>query len=152
MKHKDNGFTIVELLIVIVVIAILAGITVVAFGGIRAKALQSERQAKVTDVRKALERFKIDNNRYPGVQEIGGSAGAGLIGLTLRNVTPSNSDNPNNGIEGGWIGSNDKNFKYMAWPNPDGSGFTCDSGPCQSFLLTYNDPVTGSVVSYTNPR
>lgn len=41
LKTKQNGFTIVELLIVIVVIAILAAITVVAFNGIQARASDS---------------------------------------------------------------------------------------------------------------
>ena len=152
MKKTTSGFTIVELLIVIVVIGVLASISVVAFNGIKARALQSEKTSKSTEIRKALERFKITNDRYPGTSEIGGSAGATLIGMSLSAVTPSNSDYPNNGIEGGWLGTNDKNFKYMAWPNPDGSGFTCNSGPCQSFLLQYNDPVSGTSVTFTNPR
>ena len=37
-RMKVRGFTIVELLIVIVVIAILASITIVAFNGIQARA------------------------------------------------------------------------------------------------------------------
>lgn len=152
MRKNKSGFTIVELLVVIVVIGILASITVVAFNGVRARALQSEKQSKISEVRKALERFKIDNNRYPGVSEIGGSAGATLIGMSLSAVTPSNADNPSYGIEGGWLGSTDKHFRYMAWPNEDGSGFTCNSGSCQSYLLQYNDPVTGSSVTFTNPR
>ena len=36
-KHKQSGFTIVELLIVIVVIAILAAISIVAYNGIQAR-------------------------------------------------------------------------------------------------------------------
>lgn len=152
MRKSTTGFTIVELLIVIVIVAILAAITVVAFNGIRVRALQSEKQAKVTEIRKALERFKIDNSRYPGIAEIGGSAGANLIGMTLQSVTPSNAANPSLGIEGGWLGATDNHIRYMAWPNVDGTGFTCNSGSCQSFLLQYNDPVSGSSVTFTNPR
>lgn len=40
-KHKHTGFTIVELLIVIVVIAVLAAITVVAYNGMRERAATS---------------------------------------------------------------------------------------------------------------
>lgn len=39
MKSKRNGFTIVELLIVIVVIGILAAITIAAYSGVRARAV-----------------------------------------------------------------------------------------------------------------
>lgn len=152
MKKTTSGFTIVELLIVIIVISILAAITVVSFNGVRARALQSEKVSKFNEVRKALERFKIDNSRYPGASEINGSSGANLIGLSLSAVTPSNADNPSYGIEGGWLGSTDKHLRYMAWPNPDGSGLTCNSGACQSYLLQYNDPVTGTAVTATNPR
>ena len=41
MKSPRSGFTIVELLIVIVVIAILAAITIVAFNGIQERARAS---------------------------------------------------------------------------------------------------------------
>lgn len=152
MKRTISGFTIVELLVVIVIIGILAAVTAVAYNTVTVRAQQSEKAAKSTEIRKALERFKIDNSRYPGVSEIGGSAGATLIGMTLSSVTPSNATNPSLGIEGGWLGTTDKHFRYMAWPNADGSGFTCNSGPCQSYLLQYNDPATGTSVTYTNPR
>jgi len=41
IKNKQSGFTIVELLIVIVVIAILATITFVAYGGIQRSAAEA---------------------------------------------------------------------------------------------------------------
>lgn len=49
-----RGFTIVELLIVIVVIAILAAITVVAYGGIQKQAQSAMYAASVDDVEKQI--------------------------------------------------------------------------------------------------
>ena len=63
MKHR--GFTIVELLIVIVVIAILAAISVVAYNGIQQRARDSERISELKSIAKAIEMFNIYNGRYP---------------------------------------------------------------------------------------
>ena len=41
IKTKNQGFTIVELLIVVVVIAILAAITIISYAGITARANES---------------------------------------------------------------------------------------------------------------
>ncbi len=57
MKNK-YGFTIVELLIVIVVIAILAAITVVAFNGIQDRARASKIKADVSNIAKAMAAAK----------------------------------------------------------------------------------------------
>lgn len=66
-KYDTNrhGFTIVELLIVIVVIAILAAITIVAFNGIQQRARDSDRKAAVASLTKALELYHADNGQYP---------------------------------------------------------------------------------------
>lgn len=64
MKSR-SGFTIVELLIVIVVIAILAAITIVAYNGIQARARDAQRQTDIATIKKALELYYVANNRYP---------------------------------------------------------------------------------------
>lgn len=61
----DKGFTIVELLIVIVVIAILAAITIVAYNGIQARSKTSAAQSAAVNVDKKAEAFNIENSRYP---------------------------------------------------------------------------------------
>ena len=63
MKYK--GFTIVELLIVIVVIAILAAITIVAFNGIQQQAANNKTIAAANTWVKALKLYKTDNGRWP---------------------------------------------------------------------------------------
>ncbi len=64
MKSK-SGFTIVELLIVIVVIAILAAITIVAYNGIQQRARDSRMMGDLTSASKQLELYAVDNSRYP---------------------------------------------------------------------------------------
>lgn len=65
--RRQSGFTIVELLIVIVIIGILAAITVVAFNGVQQRARDSARSSDIASVRKALELYRADNGIYPSV-------------------------------------------------------------------------------------
>jgi len=65
IENNKHGFTIVELLVVIVVIGILAAITIVAYTGISQKAIASSLQSDLTQASKQLEMFYIDNNYYP---------------------------------------------------------------------------------------
>ena len=64
-KLHSRGFTIVELLVVIVVIGILAAITVVAYNGIQERANFSRLQADLKSLNKALLLYHADNGVYP---------------------------------------------------------------------------------------
>lgn len=70
---KTKGFTIVELLIVIVVIGVLAAITVVAYNGISARSRDASRITKLQSIAKAIELYKIDNGSYPPIHDGNGS-------------------------------------------------------------------------------
>ena len=65
MRFKRSGFTIVELLIVIVVIAILAAISVVAYNGIQDRARDAQIAAAADAYKKALEMYFVDYGDYP---------------------------------------------------------------------------------------
>ena len=64
-RSSPKGFTIVELLIVIVVIAILAAITIVAYNGIQARANNTAVEADASAIIKKMEMAKIELGRYP---------------------------------------------------------------------------------------
>ena len=64
-KSSKQGFTIVELLIVVVVIAILAAISVVAYTGIQQRARDSKRKIDLAAIAKAVELYRTDNGHYP---------------------------------------------------------------------------------------
>lgn len=64
-KQKQQGFTIVELLIVIVVIGILAAITIVAYNGVQTRAENNKTSAAVNQSIKLLMLYKELNGNYP---------------------------------------------------------------------------------------
>src|SRR5690606_32457113 len=65
MNKTKSGFTIVELLIVIVVIAILAAISVVAYTGIQQRANNTLRITAAKEWVKSIEAYLAVHNAYP---------------------------------------------------------------------------------------
>ncbi|MGH7218226.1 MAG: type II secretion system protein [Candidatus Microsaccharimonas sp.] len=65
LTHLKKGFTIVELLIVVVVIAILASITIVSYGGITEQAKMSSLSSTVNQYMKLLEMYHVENGTFP---------------------------------------------------------------------------------------
>ena len=63
--NTKHGFTIVELLIVIVVIGILAAITIVAFNGVQDRARMNKIQSDLASLEKAIKAARINNGDVP---------------------------------------------------------------------------------------
>lgn len=64
-QAKQSGFTIVELLIVIVVVGILATLTIVSYSGITARANTVKAQTNASNVQKVAEAYNADTGHYP---------------------------------------------------------------------------------------
>jgi len=64
-RAKQKGFTIVELLIVIVVIGILAAITIVAYNGIQDRSKFTRARSDFNAMQKGLEMYKANYGGYP---------------------------------------------------------------------------------------
>ncbi len=65
LRNRSAGFTIIELLIVIVVIGILAGLVLNAFGNIQERARDTERQNDINTIHTQLELYYTENSKYP---------------------------------------------------------------------------------------
>lgn len=65
VEQKQTGFTIVELLIVIVIIAILAAVSIVAYNGIQNRANDTVVEADLSAIVKKMELARVDLGHYP---------------------------------------------------------------------------------------
>src|SRR5690349_3400647 len=99
LKNRSKGFTIVELLIVIVVIGILATLVIVTFTGVRKKARDSQRQTDINAVESHAQTYYAANDgKYPTLANLQDSAWvtANLKGLDAEAL----KDPKGGGIQG----------------------------------------------------
>ena len=64
-----SGFTLIELLLVLVILAVLAGVVLPKFTGQSEAARVAATKAEISVLDGALDRFEIDNGRYPNSNE-----------------------------------------------------------------------------------
>lgn len=85
-KHrKQAGFTLVELMVVVVIIAILAGVVVVNYAGRTQAAYESRIRADFKAVEDAIQFFQMDTHRYPeNIEELMQSDAEGWNGPYLK--------------------------------------------------------------------
>lgn len=91
-QTHQTGFTIVELLIVIVVIGILAAITIVAYNGAQTRAHNASRLSEVNSWRKSFELYKAQNGTYPTMPDGGYCLGTGFPGAKCRDYLANNAN------------------------------------------------------------
>jgi type II secretion system protein G len=65
--RKQTGFTIVELLIVIVVIGILAAISLIAYNGVQNRAKVSQTNTLFASIKKGMLAYKVDKGELPPI-------------------------------------------------------------------------------------
>ncbi len=70
-QKRQSGFTIVELLIVIVIIGILAGLVVTQILGATAKARDTERKTDLDQMANQLEAYFANTGGYPSATDFG---------------------------------------------------------------------------------
>lgn len=64
-KIKEEGFTLVELLVVVAIIGILAAIAIPQFSAYRTKAYNSSAMSDLRNFKSAMEAYAYDNQCYP---------------------------------------------------------------------------------------
>lgn len=92
---RHSGFTLVELLIVVIILAILAAIVIPQFSGATKDTQEAALDSNLTALRSAIELYKAQHDTYPGAVATngggtcGGTKGALTVGGTSVAFTES---------------------------------------------------------------
>ncbi len=130
LKKRDQGFTIVELLIVIVVIGILAALVLNSFQGVQARARDTERRTDINAVATQLEVYYNDAGGYPTGAELADDSVDGFIEDNLKGMDKEAINDPK-GVKLGAAGSS-----YTYAPLPADCTGAAGATPCTSFTLS----------------
>lgn len=124
--QRQRGFTIVELLIVIVVIAILAAISIVAYNGIQDRARQTAATSAARQISDKAEIYFVENNSYPENLAVIGIEDSSSTTYQYR-FSASSSDvycaTATSGNKSAWVSNEQKTPQEGACPG-HGSGGT----------------------------
>lgn len=127
LKNTMKGFTIVELLVVIVVIAILVALTLPNLFGLQRRARDDTRKNDLKNVQQALETYFNDKSAYP-------SATSGLVTQYIAAVPKDPKTNSD----------------YTYTPAPSGCTTACTSYTLSTTLENENDPAATNGVYTIN--
>ncbi|MFO0882086.1 MAG: type II secretion system protein [Candidatus Saccharimonadales bacterium] len=138
LKKKQSGFTIVELLIVIVVIGILATLVIVTFSGVQQKARDTKRETDVKALASQLEVYYANNGSYPAIAQLQDNTWvqANLKGLDVAGLVAPNGSGTNT-IS---ATASTTTYQYVATP----SGCTTANKDCTGFTITANREASGA--------
>lgn len=94
MKEKhQSGFTLIEVMVVVAILAILAAVVVPRVMDEPAKARRAKVQQDIRAIESALDLYKLDNYRYPSTDQ----------GLEALVSPPSSGPEAANYKEGGYL-------------------------------------------------
>ena len=153
LNKQNKGFTIVELLIVIVVIGILALLVITTYSGIQAKARNTKRATDVKSLQTKLEAFYNDNGYYPSLTDMKSDT---WIASNMKGMDLTSMQDPSNPSQSHTMVAT-PTAKSYAYAVTDSSGNSCEANDqnCAKYVLTatYEGSVNGqttTVVSSLN--
>jgi len=121
-SRNQEGFTLVELLIVVIILAILAAIIVPQFSAATDDANQSAFDSNVANIRSAVDLYRQQHGAYPGAVAAGGGAcvnGSPVAALVGEPAFQAQLKNYTNAAGDACTGYDSAQFKYGPYLKDD---------------------------------
>ena len=93
LMKNERGFTLIEIMVVVVILALLAGIIVPKIVSRPEEARRAKAAIQIKEIEASLNLFKIDNGFYPSTEQ----------GLSALVTAPTGGEIPRHYKEGGYL-------------------------------------------------
>ena len=121
-SFASKGFTLVELLIVVIILAILAAIIIPQFSGATDDAEQAAYDTNIANIRAAIDLYRQQHNEYPGAVISGGGTcinGTAVVGAVGEAAFIAQLRNYTNAAGEACTGTDPNEFKYGPYLKDD---------------------------------
>ena len=133
MKNKTLGYTLIEIMIVMSIVALLASIAVPAYQNQIQKSRRSDAQAVITAAAASQERWYFQFSGYSdSIDNVGGTGGSLISPAGYYSVAITNNSGVGNCVGGGAVAYN----CFTLTATPVAGKTQADDDDCASFSLT----------------
>jgi prepilin-type N-terminal cleavage/methylation domain-containing protein len=131
-SRNRSGFTVLELVVVIVIIGVLTALFVSTYAGIERNGRNHDRRSDIQEIYQQLEAYYVENSKYPTLSDMNSSS---WLQANMKTLDQSSLKDPS--------GSSNQ---LVARPQPDafayqvssasGTGCNDTTTPCAHYTLT----------------
>jgi general secretion pathway protein G len=135
LNKREKGFTIVELLIVIVVIGILALLVITTYSTIQQKARNSKRASDIKSLQTQIEAYFTQSGHYPSLADMNT---ASFLTTNMKSLDQNALIDPLNPTQSKTLVASATAKSYAFQPKQSDGSTSCESDDttCVSYTLT----------------
>jgi len=134
LSNNQNGYSAIELVLLVIVVIVLASILISAYSGIRIRERNNTRIVNMKTLQQNLEIFYARSGFYPSLTEMNSPS---WTKANIKQIPPSDLVDPSSktGIQLFTTSSTKTNFGYSVTST---NGITCDNKTiaCSHYILT----------------
>jgi prepilin-type N-terminal cleavage/methylation domain-containing protein len=131
-NKNQTGFTMLELVVVIVIIGILTALFVSTYAGIQRNERNQTRRSDIQEVYQQLEAYYVENSKYPTLSDMNNSS---WVQTNMKTLDPSSLQDPS-GASSSLVARPQSDAYAYQVSSASGAGCNDTTTPCAHYTLT----------------